>query len=70
MREHIRKRGKQSWSIVLDIGNDPATSKRRQKWHSVKGGKRDAERELSRLLNEIRASTYVKLAKLSAGDFL
>ena len=37
MRGHITKRGKNSWSIVLDVGRNPATGKRRQKWISVKG---------------------------------
>ena len=47
MRGHIRKRGKRSWSIVIDIGRD-ANGRRRQKWHPVAGTKRDAEKELTR----------------------
>ena len=30
MRGHIRKRAKGTYSIVLDLGTDPTTGKRRQ----------------------------------------
>ena len=33
MKGHTTKRGK-TWSFVVDIGPDPATGKRRQKWVS------------------------------------
>jgi integrase len=36
MKGHVRRRGKASWAVVLDLGRDGA-GKRRQKWHSVKG---------------------------------
>ena len=51
MRGHITKRGKYSWTIVLDLGRDSATGKRRQQWVSIKGTKKDAERRLAELLH-------------------
>ena len=36
MRGHITKRSKGSWSIVLDLGRDPSTGKRKQQWVSLK----------------------------------
>ena len=60
MRGHIRKRGKRSWAIKLDIGRDPETNKRRTKWHTVHGTKRDAEKELARLLHQLDQNTYVE----------
>ena len=50
MRGHLTKRSKNSWSIVLYLGRDPVTGKRRQKWVSVKGPKRNAEAKLGELL--------------------
>ncbi len=69
MKGHLRKRGKTSWAIVLDLGRK-ANGKRRQKWHSVKGNKRDAEAELARLLNEINVGSYVELAKMTLSEYL
>ena len=42
MKGHVRRRGKASWAVILDLGRDGA-GKRRQKWHSVKGTRKDAE---------------------------
>lgn len=69
MKGHIRKRGKGSWSIVLDIGRD-TTGKRRQKWHSVKGTKRDAEQEMARLISEIYTGGYVEPSRLTVADYM
>ena len=70
MRGHIVKRYASSWSIVLDLGRDPTTGKRRQQWVSVKGTKRDAERKMSELLHQVDAGGFVKPAKLTVGEFL
>jgi integrase len=47
MKGHIRQRSKGSWAIILDLGRD-ADGKRRQKWHTVRGTKKDAQRELAK----------------------
>lgn len=52
MSEGIYKRGKsdKKWSIVINVGTDPKTGKRKQKWYSFTGTKRQAEAERVRLL--------------------
>jgi integrase len=69
MRGHIRNRGKKSWAIVIDLGRDNS-GKRRQKWHSVQGTKKDAERELAKLLHQRNSGTYVAPGKLSVRELL
>lgn len=69
MRGHIRRRGKASWAVVLDLGRD-AEGRRRQKWHAIRGTKRDAERELSRLLHEFNTGGYVAPTRMNVGDYL
>jgi integrase len=69
MRGHVRKRGKASWAVVVDLGRD-AQGKRRQKWHSVPGTKRDAERELARLLNDLNTGGYIEPTRLLVRDYL
>jgi len=39
MRGHIVKRYKNSYTVVLNLGIDPTTGKRKQQWLSVKGTK-------------------------------
>jgi len=60
MRGHIRKRGKDSYTIVVNLGTDRETGRRRQQWVTVRGTKKDAERRLSELLNQLDSGTFVK----------
>ena len=68
MKGHIRKRGK-SWAVVFDLGRD-ASGKRHQKWHAVPGTRRDAQRELARLLNELNTGAYVEPSRMTISEFL
>lgn len=69
MRGHIRKRSKDSWSLVIDIGSDPETGKRRQQWHTVRGSKRDAEVRLNEILNSLETGAYVKPNRVTVAEF-
>ncbi|MEW6045890.1 MAG: tyrosine-type recombinase/integrase [Bacillota bacterium] len=70
MRGHIRKRAKDSWSVVVELPRDPETGRRRQKWVTVKGTKRDAERVLAEMVAEIERGTYVEPSKLTVAEYL
>ncbi|MFC1902668.1 hypothetical protein ACFLX4_01180 [Chloroflexota bacterium] len=55
MRGHITKRYKNSYTIVLSLGVDPATGRTKQRWVSVKGTKKDAEKKLGdKLYREVK----------------
>lgn len=70
MRGHITKRGKNSYSIVVSLGRDPGTGKYKYKWVSIQGTKRDAERRLAELLNQIDNGTYVPPSKMTVAEYL
>lgn len=70
MRGHIRKRYKNSWTVVLNLGADPVTGKRKQEWVSVKGGRKDAEKKLAELIHQIDNGTFLKPGKTRLGEFL
>ena len=70
MKGHIKKRSKDSYSIILELGPDPKTGKRRQKWLTINGNKREAERELARRLNELNTGAFVDPSKLTVAEFL
>jgi integrase len=69
MKGHIKKRGR-SWSIVIDVGRDPGTGKRKQKWMTVTGTKGDAQRKLRKYLTSLDEGTFVEPSKISVGEFL
>ena len=50
MKGHIKKRSKDSWSVIIELQRDYITGKRRQKWYTVKGTKRDANKFLMEML--------------------
>ena len=70
MRGHITKRGKDSYSIIISLGKDPATGKRKQQWVTVKGTKKDAEKRLAELLHQLDTGTYMKPGKTTVADYL
>jgi integrase len=70
MRGHIVKRYKNSYSIVLNLGVDPATGKRKQQWVSVKGTKKDAEKKLAELLHQLDNGIYINPGKTTLGEYL
>jgi len=70
MRGHVIKRYKGSYTIVLNMGVDPATGKRKQQWVSVKGTKKDAEKRLAELLHQIDTGTFMKPGKTTLAEYL
>lgn len=70
MNGHIKQRSKGSWTIVVDVGKHPETGKRQQRWHTIRGTKRDAQRALREMLTSVEAGTYVKPTKLDLGEWL
>jgi integrase len=55
---------------VLDLGRDPLTGKRKQKWYSVKGTKPQAEKRLTELLAQHDLGALPDPGKLTVKDFL
>ena len=69
MQGHIRQRGKRSWAIVLELGRD-TSGKRRQRWYSGHRTKKDAQRELARLLHTLHSGAYVEPYRATVAEYL
>jgi hypothetical protein len=69
MRGHLKARGENTWAIVLDV-RDPQTGRRRRRWHSFKGTRREAETERSRLITELQKGTAAEPSRLTVAAFL
>ncbi|MCX6009220.1 MAG: tyrosine-type recombinase/integrase [Chloroflexi bacterium] len=70
MRGHIIKRYKNSYTVVLNLGIDPITRKRKQQWISVKGTKKDAEKRLAEILHQLDNGTFMKPGKTTLAEYL
>jgi integrase len=69
MKGHIRERSPGHWAIILDV-RDATTGKRRRRWHSFHGTKRQAQIECARLISEMKGGTYVEPSKMTLAQFL
>ena len=70
MRGNLTKRGKNSWRLKYDIGADPQTGQRRVRYKTVRGTKKQAEGELSKILAEIADGQYTDPSKLTVRQWL
>ena len=68
MKGHIRERSHGHWAIVIDV-SDSQGGKRKQRWHSFKGTKRQAQIECARLIAELQNGTAVEPSRMTVADF-
>src|SRR5215471_17909047 len=69
MKGHIRERSPGHCAIVIDL-RDTEAGKRRRRWYSFRGTKRQAQVECARLISEIQNGTAIEPSRLTVSDFL
>ena len=69
MKGHIRERSPGRWAIVVEM-RDPETGRRRRKWNSFAGTKRQAQSECARLVAAVDGDSYSEPSKLSVAAYL
>jgi hypothetical protein len=68
MKGHICERSPGRWAIILDV-RDPETGKRKRRWHSFAGTKRQAQVESARLISEMQNGTSVDPSNLTVAAY-
>jgi integrase len=68
MKGHLKERSPGRWAIVLDLKDE--AGKRKRKWHSFEGTKREAQIERARLIAELTGGAYVEPARTTLAAFL
>jgi integrase len=70
MTGHIRERSPGSFEIRYSLGTDPATGRRKIATATVRGGRKDAERELRRLLRAVDTGEHSSdPERMTVGDW-
>src|SRR5262245_211918 len=69
MRGHLVERSPGRWAIVLDV-RDPATGKRKRRWHSFKGTRRQAQVRAAELIATAQGGGAVDPQRLTVAEFL
>jgi integrase len=67
---HIRERSPGSFELRYDLGTDPATGRRKVATATVKGSRKEAERELRRLLRTLDTGDHVDPTRLTVREWL
>jgi len=67
MRGGITKRGVRSWRVKFDV---PGSGRRKTHYHTVRGTRRDAERELARLIAAADTGSVVDPSRTTLADYL
>ena len=70
MTGHIRQRSPGSWEIRYSLGTDPASGKRKMATATVRGSRRDAEKELRRLLRALDTGDHVDPNRITVRQWL
>jgi integrase len=74
MRGSLVQRYKGSWSLILDLGREVDTAsgrlKRKQKWITFRGTRKQAEAKLTELLGAANGGTFVEPTKVTLGHWL
>jgi len=70
MRGHVTRRASGKWAVVLDVGKDSVTDKRRQKWVSGFRTKDDADAHLTDLLGRRDRGEVIVEDKTPLAEYL
>jgi integrase len=69
MSGHIRRRGKNSWALKFELETNPLTGKRRIRYATFRGSKREAQIELARLIAQHAAGEGIDPSKATVAEF-
>lgn len=69
MRGHIRQRTKdnKTWSVIIELNK--INGKRKQKWYTVHGDKKDAEKFLTEKLRELDTGTFIDSKNINVRQY-
>ncbi len=70
MRGNIRQRAKNSWTVTIELPKDVVSNKRKQKFFTVRGNKKDAEKFLTEKLRELDTGLLIDTTKMKFGEYL
>ena len=66
----VKRKGSSNYTIVLQLGLDPSTGRRKQRWIAVEGNKREAESQLAELLHAQAEGALVTPSKVTLSQWL
>jgi integrase len=66
----IKRKGSSNYTIVLQLGLDATTGKRKQQWITAGSSKREAEKQMANLIHDLDNGTFTKPSKKTLAEYL
>ena len=66
----IKRKGSNNYTIVLQLGLDASTGKRKQQWITAGPSKREAEKQMAELIHQMDTGVFVKPNKNAFSKYL
>ncbi len=66
----IKRKGSSNYTIVLQLGLDMESGKREQRWITAGPSKREAEKQMAKLIHELDNGSYIKSDKTTVAQYL
>ena len=66
----IKRKGSNNYTIVLQLGLDPSTGNRKQQWITAGPSKREAEKQMAKLIHDLDTGTFTKPNKKTLAKYL
>ncbi|MDN5293183.1 MAG: hypothetical protein PWQ91_407 [Eubacteriales bacterium] len=65
----VRCGSEETSSVVFDLGRDPVTGKRKQKWLSWFRTKKEAEAALAEAIRQVQTGEFIEPADMTVAEF-
>lgn len=66
----IKRKGSNNYTIVLQLGLDPSSGKRKQQWITAGPSKREAEKQMAELIHQLDTGTFTRPNKKTLAEYL
>lgn len=70
IRKRIKKDGTSSYQITIELPVDPITGSRKRIYKTIKGTKKQAEKEMRSMMDDLENHTYVADSKITVAEFV
>lgn len=70
LRGHIKQRTKGTWSVIIYLGKDQETGKKKYKWYTVNGNKSVADKFLTQKLKELDTGIQLDSNNINVKEYM
>ena len=70
IRPRKRKDGQKTFQLIAELPPDPLTGKRQRKYATIIGSKKEAEKALHKLIDELQYGEYIDRSDITVEEWM